>query len=353
MTQQTIPQLQETAIAQVVKDFPDLESLAQVKVTSIDNEEYLQQVILGLTFLHTRENVEQFLLRLSRDELKETRPHPVSTFDPVDPMYELIMVNAFAKGFSQSLQRRIQAGSVEIEQAIQWSVEHGVERGIQQSAQTLQATAIDVVKSKFPELLALAQRCITSINNLQILQQLVLDLSTLSSRDEVKQCLLSLFTDPLYKELFESGSEEVEQLLLALFGELPYVELPEDEVEKLAQRVQQETIDCVASLQKEARKNNLDVPKMIQRAVREGAKLGLRLGTENVEQAVYARVSLRYAGRESLTQVTIGVTDQTSCFREHIWDLCTAFEAERHRSESVRAKSASYKLRSKGHDRSQ
>jgi len=45
----------------VVRKIPELEALARTKITLINNWEHLPQVILGLTFLHTPEEVEEVL----------------------------------------------------------------------------------------------------------------------------------------------------------------------------------------------------------------------------------------------------------------------------------------------------
>jgi len=388
VTQQEMQGMQETAITLVTRKFPELEALARAKIALINSWEYLPQVILGLTFLNTREEVEQFLLRLPGDQLRGKRRgrrrYRVSVFDPTDPLYEWLGVDAFAEGYSQSLQQRIQEGTLEIQQAIQLSVERGIELSIQRGAQALQGAAIDVVESEFRELLPFALRSITAVNDLQRLQQLILDLSALSSQDEAKQFLLSLFANPLYEELFEKGvqevihatrmaaitavvkrfpcslqfpqdsktavsdsqhsqqsildlrylssPEEVEKLLLSLLEEPCYAELLEDDVQKLAQAVQKETIDCVESLQKEVQENDSEVQKTIQEAVRQGAELGSRLGTQILQQAACALVALHFPKLESLAQKKISITNGMDHLRELIWDLSTISdqaEAER------------------------
>jgi len=60
-------------------------------------------------------------------------------FDPTDPLYEWLSVDAFAEGYSESLQGRIQEGTLEIQQAIQLSVKQGIELSIQRGVQTLQS----------------------------------------------------------------------------------------------------------------------------------------------------------------------------------------------------------------------
>jgi len=379
-------EMQETVIILVVRKFPELEALARERVTAIDSWEHLPQVIRGLTFLHTREDVEQFLLRLPGDQLKGkrrgSRRYRVSAFDPTDPLYEWLGVDAFAKGFSQSLQQRIQAGTLEVQQAIQDSVEIGVELGIQRGTQVLQAAAIDVVESEFPELLSLAVRSITAVDDLQRLQQMVLDLSTLSSQEEAKQFLLSLFADSLYyKELLEKGvqevihatrqaaitavvkrfpcslrfpqdsktavgdsqhsqesildlrylpsPEEVERLLLSRLEEPCYSKLSEDDVQKLAQSVRQAVMDCAESLQKEVQEDASEVQKTIQKAVQQGDELGSPLGEQILQQTACALVALHFPKLESLAQEKITATDRMSDLRDLIWNLSIISDQER------------------------
>lgn len=62
--QQIIQQMRKTVIALIVRDFPELESLAQTRSTAINSLERLQELILDLTILHTQEEIEQFLLSL-------------------------------------------------------------------------------------------------------------------------------------------------------------------------------------------------------------------------------------------------------------------------------------------------
>jgi hypothetical protein len=59
-----IQKMQETVIALVVRDFPELKSLAHTRIADINSLERLQQLILDLTLLHVQEEVEQFLLSL-------------------------------------------------------------------------------------------------------------------------------------------------------------------------------------------------------------------------------------------------------------------------------------------------
>lgn len=63
-TQQAMQKMQRTVIALIVRDFPELESLAQTRSTAINSLERLQELILDLTILHTQEEIEQFLLSL-------------------------------------------------------------------------------------------------------------------------------------------------------------------------------------------------------------------------------------------------------------------------------------------------
>jgi hypothetical protein len=375
----TQQEVQEAAITVVTRKFPELESLAQTKIALIDSWEHLSQVILGLTYLDTREDVEQFLHRLSEDQFEKQRRrrrgYRVSMFDPTFLLYEWMSVKAFAEGYSQSLQQRIQEGTLEIQQAIQLSVEQGIELGIQRGAQALQAAAIDVVECKFDELLPLAVRVVTTVDNLQDLQQQILDLSALSSEDEAEQFFLSLLANPLYEDLLEKGvqeviqatrtaaiaavvkrfpyslefprdrkttvgdsqhsqqsirdlrylpdPEEVEKLLLSLLEEPRYAELPEDDVQKLAQAAQEEARDCVESLQKKFQEDGSEVKKIIQEAVRQGDELGAPLGAQILRQAASALVALRFPKLESLAQKKISDTNDMGLLRELICDLST------------------------------
>jgi len=74
---------------------------------ALDSWEHLQRVMLGLTFLHTRDDIEQFLHRLPGDELEGKRVGggrwPVSRYDPTDPLYDWLVVDTFAKGYSIAL----------------------------------------------------------------------------------------------------------------------------------------------------------------------------------------------------------------------------------------------------------
>ena len=68
-----IQKMQEGLVALVARDFAELELLARTKIMAINNLERLQHLMLDLTILHTHEEMEQFLLRLSEDRLDEGR----------------------------------------------------------------------------------------------------------------------------------------------------------------------------------------------------------------------------------------------------------------------------------------
>jgi len=361
--QQEIQEMQETAITLVLRKFPELESLARVKITTINNWERLPQLFLDLTLLHTQEEMEQFLLRLHGDQKRiGARRRRVEVYDPSDSFCHWLCLDAFATSYSEALQQRIQEGTLEIQQAVQLSVEQGVELGIQRGAHILQHAAIIVVKRWFPELIPLAQRSITAVDDVQRLQQLILDLNTLSSQDEVKQYLLSLLANPLYNELLEDGvqevthamqqaamtavakrfpdslrlaqnsntvvgdsphsqhllpdldllpsQEQIEELLLSLLVEPRYGEILEDSVRELLQAVQQEATDCAESLQRKVQEDALDIQETIQDAVKQGVALGSKQGVQILRQAACAIVVLHFPKLESLARTKISVTNR-------------------------------------------
>ena len=67
-----IQKMQEGLVALVARDFSELDTLARTKITAINNLECLQHLMLDLTILHTHEEMEQFLLRLSGDQSDES-----------------------------------------------------------------------------------------------------------------------------------------------------------------------------------------------------------------------------------------------------------------------------------------
>jgi len=99
-------------------------------------------------------------------------------------------------------------GTLEIQQAIQLSAEARIELSIHELYRPYKRR-YRRGGSEFRELLPLALRSITTVNDLQGLQQLILDLSALSSQDEAKPFLLSLleilFTRNCLKKAFRGN----------------------------------------------------------------------------------------------------------------------------------------------------
>ncbi len=62
--QQGLQSLRQIAFALIVPDFAELEPLARAKISTVDDMERLQQLILDLHACHTREEVERLLLSL-------------------------------------------------------------------------------------------------------------------------------------------------------------------------------------------------------------------------------------------------------------------------------------------------
>jgi hypothetical protein len=129
VAQMAIRGMQETVIKLVARDFPELKSLAQKKIAAIYSWEHLEQLILDLHRLRMQEEVEveQFLLSLDKYQLKGNirgiGRRRATRYDPADSFCHWLVVEAFTEGYSEALQQRIQVGTLEIPQAIQWSVE--------------------------------------------------------------------------------------------------------------------------------------------------------------------------------------------------------------------------------------
>ena len=82
------------------------------------------------------------------------------------------------------------------QEVIEKGIEKGLVQGRQQGAlQTARQAAISIVAARFPELEQLARDVITTIGDLNRLQMLIVELSTVSSQERAKELLRSLVSD--------------------------------------------------------------------------------------------------------------------------------------------------------------
>ena len=96
--------------------------------------------------------------------------------------------------YQETLQKGIEQG---IEKGREQGLEEGLEKGLSQGRlQGLQQAAISIVATRFPGLERLARLVITTISDLKRLEVLIIELSVATSREDVKQLLLSLIEEP-------------------------------------------------------------------------------------------------------------------------------------------------------------
>jgi len=79
--------------------------------------------------------------------------------------------------------------------AVEKGVEKGIEKGIRKGRQqALQQAAISIVKARFPELEQFASKIIETITDLNRLQVLIVELTTVSSQEDAREILRSLLS---------------------------------------------------------------------------------------------------------------------------------------------------------------